>query len=321
MNQVTFFDIKKSIETNESLSKCIIELLIKNDYLLAHMNSILPLYKEHIICFEPTYKRNPHNGIMTLEKHKGFTIVGRLPGYADRVLIKTRHALENELYDSIPLKGNDHFPIVYICTLKSITIGIFSWNVGSGNPSSVCPDLLQSLFIKYKNHIDVFVIGFQEACIYTKPDPSLWKDYYDSHIEFHGSNFKSFLGHIAGFGLEMCVLWNSENVCLYKIAYEKNTGTCTKGLHSTKMIVIKSDAHVVYTLGNVHAPFTESTNKYWQFFKKVNDTLDDMGKSDIIFLFGDLNSRSIFPLHKREAPRYIKNISLKKSIPPPKYSY
>jgi hypothetical protein len=45
---------------------------------------------------------------------------GRLPGYADRVIFKNPYGLlVPQSYDSIPIKGNDHLPVLQTFKLKT----------------------------------------------------------------------------------------------------------------------------------------------------------------------------------------------------------
>jgi len=64
---------------------------------------------EYPIKFFPTYKRDIETGKFQLSKKNKN---GRLPGYADRILYKTKKALIPTHYTSLDITGNDHLPIL-----------------------------------------------------------------------------------------------------------------------------------------------------------------------------------------------------------------
>jgi endonuclease/exonuclease/phosphatase family metal-dependent hydrolase len=88
----------------------IVKVLLESDSINNHMNTWFPMFKEHPITFLPTYKRNMKTGLFLLDS-KGH---GRLPGYADRILVKTPPELPAKLISYKPLNvtGSDHLPLV-----------------------------------------------------------------------------------------------------------------------------------------------------------------------------------------------------------------
>ena len=82
----------------------LINFLIERDSLCSLKNQLE--FKEAKIDFLPTYKRHETKGTFLLEKK----IVGRLPGYADRIIFNGPN-LSPILYTSLGVKGNDHLPI------------------------------------------------------------------------------------------------------------------------------------------------------------------------------------------------------------------
>ena len=226
---VTFFQIKKILESNKKIPYHIVKYLIKTDFLLNNITQILPEYTEPPIYFEPTYKRDSLTGNFKLKKNKyGLCPVGRLPGYTDRVMIKTLLQTKNTLYDSISIIGNDHFPVILITQIFSINIAVLTWNIGNANPKKICPNLLKTIFDTYGTKPDILIIGFQEADKNTIPDISVWNGIYNSNIRLHGNSFKSLLGHIIGFGLETTILWDNKLVHVKQILKESNRGTVLK---------------------------------------------------------------------------------------------
>ena len=69
----------------------LLDLLKKSDYIGNPPNNceIFNNYKEQDIIFFPTYKRDTKNGLFKLSKDN----YGRLPGYADRILYKSKNLL------------------------------------------------------------------------------------------------------------------------------------------------------------------------------------------------------------------------------------
>ena len=77
--------------------------------LLLKLKQKLSSYNELPIHFYPTYKRKPSDGKFSLSKNN----IGRLPGYADRVIFKNpKNIIKAIKYSSLPVIGNDHLPIV-----------------------------------------------------------------------------------------------------------------------------------------------------------------------------------------------------------------
>jgi hypothetical protein len=312
---VTFFQIKKILESNKKIPAIIVRYLIKSDFLLNNITEILPGYTETPIYFEPTYKRNSVTGHFKLQKNKyGLCPVGRLPGYTDRIMIKTSLHTRNTLYDSIPMVGNDHFPVIFITQIYSISIAVLTWNIGSGKPEHICPNLLRRNFNRFGKKPDILIIGFQEADKYTIPNVTIWNDMYDSNIRLHGNSLQSLLGHIIGFGLETTILWDTTSVRVRQILQESNKGTVTKGVHTSKFKFSKNDISFTCSLANIHAPFTKDQAKYSNFYKSTLKYLNKLGNSDILLLFGDFNSRCMLKLTKYGSPLFIKDIRLNNKL-------
>jgi hypothetical protein len=83
---------------------------------LINLKIRLQNYKEMKIDFYPTYKREAASGRFSLSKGTK----GRLPGYADRVIFKNPYGLlVPQSYDSIPIKGNDHLPVLQTFKLRT----------------------------------------------------------------------------------------------------------------------------------------------------------------------------------------------------------
>ena len=84
--------------------------------LLTKLKIRLKQYKEMKIGFYPTYKRDATSGRFSLSKGAK----GRLPGYADRVIFNNPYGLlVPQSYMSIPVKGNDHLPVLQVFKLIS----------------------------------------------------------------------------------------------------------------------------------------------------------------------------------------------------------
>lgn len=101
---------KNRLVHNSALPSDIVDiqkLLLKSDYLHVNMKTLFPDFKEDTINFLPTYKRNPQNGKYSLSKNNE----GRLPGYADRILITKFSDLKLSTYQPLSVTGNDHLPI------------------------------------------------------------------------------------------------------------------------------------------------------------------------------------------------------------------
>ena len=208
--------------------------------------------------------------------------------------------------------GNDHFPVIFITQIDSISIAVLTWNIGSGKPEHICPNLLIRNFNRFGTKPDILIIGFQEADKYTIPNVAVWNDMYDSNIRLHGNSLKSLLGHIIGFGLETTILWDTKSIRVQQILKESNKGTVTKGVHTSKFIFYKNYISITCSLANIHAPFTQDQIKYSNFYKSTLKYLNKLGDSDILLLFGDFNSRCMLKLTKYGSPLFIKDIRLNK---------
>lgn len=100
----------------------LVNILKTNDFLGNPPNRMtscghLPTeYSEENITFLPTYKRDTKKGIFSLRKGK----FGRLPGYADRIIYRTKSFLNPIEYNLIGLIGNDHLPIYKVFELNDL---------------------------------------------------------------------------------------------------------------------------------------------------------------------------------------------------------
>ena len=84
---ITFFEIKEILESRMSTPYYLIQYLLSNDMLSKSLPTLLPSFYESPIYFDPTYKRNVKTGKFCLTKKKlKLFHVGRLPGYANRIL-------------------------------------------------------------------------------------------------------------------------------------------------------------------------------------------------------------------------------------------
>ena len=106
--------VSKKRLTNDELNnfqttkKDIIRMLLKSDSLLQNIGTWFPGFKEKTIQFLPSYKRNIRTGLFLLDKNSK----GRLPGYADRILIKNKLLTNMVNYQLLPINGNDHVPLM-----------------------------------------------------------------------------------------------------------------------------------------------------------------------------------------------------------------
>lgn len=306
MDDITFFEIKNILESQCYIDNSVISYLIGKDLLMTLMNTVLPGYCEAPITFEPTYKRNKHTGQFSLCKKKyGLFKVYRLPGYADRVLIKTGLPIIHEVYDSVPMVGNDHYPVFYAFRVSSFTIAVLSWNIGNANANNISPCNIRTYFEQFGIYTDVLIVGFQEASFMTTFDPAIWGDIYDRCLHLPGT----YLSHLVGFGLQTYILWNSRSVFSEQVSPAYNKGGLTKGVQYTKICISnKNSQSISLTIGNTHAPFTESKLKYSSFIENISEMLA-FKNSDITCLFGDLNSRSILKTQRNSVPTLVKNIT------------
>jgi exonuclease III len=115
-----FVNSKKNKKTSCNIKDCslkkmpknnseLLELLKKSDYLGNPPNGceVFKNYQEKSITFLPTYKRDTKNGVFKLSKNN----MGRLPGFADRIIYKSENILIPKVYTSFGIVGNDHLPI------------------------------------------------------------------------------------------------------------------------------------------------------------------------------------------------------------------
>ena len=115
-NNDDYCTIVGTYDSNDKL----IELLKKTD---SHkfVNKFLDFSDAKEIKFLPTYKRDKKNGTFSLKKKEkkykffGEKTVGRLPGYADRIIYRKCGKLEEALvYSPLAVTGNDHMPIMAV---------------------------------------------------------------------------------------------------------------------------------------------------------------------------------------------------------------
>ena len=79
-------------------------------------------WDEGRITFWPTYKRDPDTGLFLLQKGGK----GRLPGYADRIMVNNSKSpaggafleIIADTYNSLSVKGSDHLPVACEFFLK-----------------------------------------------------------------------------------------------------------------------------------------------------------------------------------------------------------
>lgn len=307
----SYLKIKTLLESNYPFSISVIEYCKYTDLLNSLKNTVFPDFFEHTIHFKPTYKRNKLTGKYKLMKKK----YGRLPGFADRVIIKTKYKINTHIYESLSFCGNDHFPIFWASQILDISIGIISWNVGNANLSLISPGNMRIYFERFGKLPDIFVIGLQECNIKTKPDFDIWEGIYDSLLNLNSKSLKNYIGQILGFGVKTYIMYNSKNL---KITIHKssNIGTVTKSINTCNINIYKKQ-HMTRNiiLCNLHAPFTENINKYKHFLNSANKQVDKLSsvssKNDIIhIIFGDLNSRCLLNIEDKDIPYVIKNIRL-----------
>lgn len=95
---------------NKKCKQELVSFLVSSDFLKKQMISgkILSNFQEGQIKFLPTYKFDKSNGKYSLKKKKK----NRLPGYPDRILFNKKGIMRNTKYVSLPIKGNDHIPLI-----------------------------------------------------------------------------------------------------------------------------------------------------------------------------------------------------------------
>tara|TARA_B100002052_G_C15877179_1_gene597519 strand:+ start:1625 stop:2650 length:1026 start_codon:yes stop_codon:yes gene_type:complete len=306
----SYTEIKSLLESDYPFSKDVIEYCKYTDLLNSLKNIIFPDFFEHPIHFYPTYKRNKLTGKYKLMKQK----YGRLPGYADRVIIKTKYNITNYIYDSISLYGNDHLPVFWSAEILNISIATISWNVGKANLSFISPENMRIYFERFGKVPDIFIIGLQECQIKTKPNFDIWEGIYDSFINLNTKNLKNYIGKFLGFGIKTYIMYNSLNL---KIKKNKSTiiGSITKSIHTISINIRKDNTKYNLVLCNLHAPFTENINRYKTFlnsaYKQINKL--SMNKDLIHIMFGDLNSRSLLNINDSDLSYVVKNIHILKN--------
>jgi len=92
--------------------------LLEKDFLRQYLSENPSYgYQEGVIRFLPSYKVTPNEGV--------YNLIKRLPGYADRVLIKGENLsiVENTYRLLYNVKGNDHLPVVVDVQMKSSSGG------------------------------------------------------------------------------------------------------------------------------------------------------------------------------------------------------
>lgn len=312
MDNITYYDIRDLLE-NKRVSKSIIFFLMQKDLLRSIVQNTLPFYQEDAINFEPTYKRNKHTGVIQLSKSGILQRDYRLPGYADRILLKSVDNVRAGKYNTLEyIPGSDHLPVSYVFQVKHLKVAIITWNVASGNPNKLSPKTLKNIDF-CRNTSDILIIAFQEVHN-TRFEPLLWSRYYNSHISIEGR----YLNRRLGYGIDTYVFWNSDNVSVSEIQ-SKYHGSLTKGFQLVNLRLVR---YVNYQkkifsllLSNTHAPFTNSINKYGSFFSHLHDILSSYQNIDLSCVFGDLNSRSLLKINKHGTEKLIKNIKSSKVAP------
>ena len=92
--------------------------LLEKDFLRQYLSKTPTCgYQEGAISFLPSYKVTPNEGV--------YNLIKRLPGYADRVLIRGEYLsiVENTYRLLHDVKGNDHLPVVVDVQMKSSSGG------------------------------------------------------------------------------------------------------------------------------------------------------------------------------------------------------
>ena len=303
-----YIEIKELLESDYPFSNDVIEYCKYTDLLNSLKNKIFPNFFEYDINFNPTYKRNKKDGKYKLSKKK----YGRLPGYADRILIKSKYNITNYIYNSIPFYGNDHLPVFLFTEILNISIGIISWNVGNANLSLISPENLKIYFDRFGKIPELLILGFQECQIKTKPDFDIWNGIYDSFMNLNSKNITNYIGKILGFGIKTYIMYNSSNLKIKKNKF-KVIGSFTKSIHSISINIQKKKSEYNLLLCNLHAPFTENINLYKFFLNSAYHQINKLStnKDLIQIIFGDLNSRSLLNINNTDDMSYIiKNIHI-----------
>lgn len=312
MDKITYYDIRSLLE-HTKVNKSVILFLLQKDLLRSILEYTLPSFKEAKIHFEPTYRRNKITGDIRLIKSGLLGHSYRLPGYADRVLLKSKEDIRIARYDTLTyIPGSDHLPLVCVFQLKNLKVAIITWNVASGNPNKLSPDKLE--YIDFcRNTSDVLILAFQEVFL-TQFQPLLWSKYYDSHLCVRGNTLNRYLGY----GIDTYVFWNTNNVAVSK-THSKYQGGFTKGYQLFNLRVVK---YIHYEkqkfdllLTNTHAPFTNSISKYGSFLLRLYNRVSSYHSADVTCVFGDLNSRSLLKIKQNGSEKLIKNIRSSKIIP------
>tara|TARA_Y100000389_G_scaffold125559_1_gene122928 strand:+ start:8343 stop:9512 length:1170 start_codon:yes stop_codon:yes gene_type:complete len=313
-NHVFFGDIKKILETGNPVPLKIIIFLLNRDILLRLKSYLLGDYKENIITFEPTYKRNPKTGYLSLIKKTLFGTTGRYPGYADRIFYKTNLDIKKVKYNSLSITGSDHFPVYLSFLINNIKICVVTWNIGSCSTSKYYPHLINKLL--RNESYDILILGLQESCIYSNPDLIYFKNIYNSKIEILSNDLRSILGRVSGFGIKSYVFWNSNNINVDELIANVENKDITKGSQYFGLRIYDNVDSVTLSLCNTHSPFTSEYSKFYKRIISTRQYLNSQGDPDIYILFGDLNSRSSIRLKRSDKDKKIyfrKNIKIKKN--------
>ena len=108
-------------DTDKIDEKKLIDILIKTDSLQLVKGLKNDFKDAKALDFLPTYKRASNTGCFKLKKGDQ----GRLPGYADRIIYKTKSSILNnaEVYSPLRVTGNDHLPIMALFNLNLTTSG------------------------------------------------------------------------------------------------------------------------------------------------------------------------------------------------------
>ena len=312
MDDITYYDIRDVLE-NKKITESVIFFLTQRDLLNSIIANTLPTFKEAKISFEPSYRRNTKTGLIQLSKTSILRQNYRLPGYADRVLLSTDRIIEKSEYKSLEfIQGSDHLPVSYLFQVENLRIVIITWNVASGNPNKLSPTQLEKIDF-CRNTSDILIIAFQEVHNINF-EPILWSQYYNSHICIFGKCLNKYIGY----GIDTYIFWNNDNISITQ-NYSKYEGSLTKGYQLISLRVVK---YIKYEknifnllLSNTHAPFTNSISKYESFFRSLYKDMSSFKDSDILCIFGDLNSRSLLKINKRDNEILIKNIRSPKEPP------
>lgn len=246
--------------------------------------------KEHEITFPPSYKYN--DGNMKLEKKSYFGAEGRLPGYADRILVSEHFVAPDRpqpyaLVDIEPT--SDHFPVMSKWKLDGC-----SWTIVSYNASHKEDER----FVEYLKRLedDIIILTLQEL------NPSVLR-FYTTHLNDWGTVNGCGIGDdhwLAG----IANLWGERFMQAIFVrgkigGLEKVKCTRSNFKKNTKGILFASATSGVGVrihIASVHGPF-RTLGKFNEFMTQLKDTIPEKER---VVVAGDFNSRSMIGCYKYE---------------------